>query len=85
MQKPEEYQIRGQLALPDIQPVKELGKAMAIGADNKIGFIGVDLVAKEYSNEIVFLSPEPAQIPSEGMGEYIPGGRNVMADQYIHS
>ena len=32
-----------------------------------------------------FRPPEPAQVPSEGTGSHIPGGRNVIADQYVHS
>ena len=37
------------------------------------------------NNPVVFLPPDPAQVPEKGTGTYIPGGRNVMAHQYHHS
>ncbi len=35
--------------------------------------------------EVDFLSPEPAPVPPEGAGAYLPGGRNTAADRYMHS
>ena len=35
--------------------------------------------------KIAFLSPEPGTVPKDGVGTYVPGGRNVMADRYVHS
>ena len=39
---------------------------------------------RETNNQVVFLPPNPTQVP-EGIGTYIPGGRNVMAHRYTHS
>ena len=39
----------------------------------------------ETNNPVVFLAPDPAQVPEKGIGTYIAGGRNVMAHQYKHS
>jgi hypothetical protein len=37
------------------------------------------------ADEITFLAPEAAAVPNEGIGEFIPGGRNVEAYRYVHS
>lgn len=36
------------------------------------------------THSAMFLSPEP-ETPPAGVGTYISGGRNVMADRYVHS
>jgi len=38
------------------------------------------------AEEATFLSPDPAPVPFyKGLGEYVPGGRNVEAYRYVHT
>ena len=38
------------------------------------------------AEKAAFLAPEPAPVPFyEGMGKFVPGGRNVEAYRYAHS
>lgn len=52
--------------------------AMGIGTQN-IPMITADAA------DVSFLAPEPANVPSGGIGTYISGGRNVEAYRYVHT